>query len=473
MAISSLATDALDRKLAAVEAHHLARLIREHQLSVSEICDYYLSRIARFNRDYEALVRVTDVAARRQAARLDAEPARSPLFGVPVVVKDMNAVRGTFMRMGSASMQHLYTPVDDPLVARLRRAGMVVLGKTAMSELGVLPVTEPRTHPPTRNPHDPSVTPGGSSGGAGAALAADLAPLALGSDGGGSVRIPAAFCGLVGFKPSRGLVTNPFAKDSPRLLWTCGPIARSVLDAALLLDVLVEPGGNLGSRAFAAFQRYRAGWSPDSASPSFSAAVGHVGRRLRIRFTTRSTLVNAEPEVAAAVERAASLLERAGHRVEEGETARGTTRDEFLPLWQAAIADAPVRRWDRTEPVTQWLGKPGRLLQPRDVASLTARITANVLDWFGDVDAWLVPTVAVAPPRIGAWKGLGPRETYEAAAEIAAFTAPVNVTGQPAVSVPAGVSSRRHPIGVQLVGRARADAELLTLAAELESLLAL
>jgi Asp-tRNA(Asn)/Glu-tRNA(Gln) amidotransferase A subunit family amidase len=199
--------------------------------------------------------------------------------------------------------------------------------------------------------------------------------------------------------------------------------------------------------------------------------VGLVGRRLRIRFTTRSTLVNAEPEIASAVERAASLLERAGHHVEEGETARGTSRDEFLPLWQAAIAAAPVRRWDRTEPVTQWLGQPGRQLKSQDVASLAARITGNVLDWFGDVDAWLVPTVAVAPPRIGAWQGFGPREIYEAAAEIAAFTAPINVTGQPAVSVPAGVSSRRHPIGVQLVGRPRADAELFTLAAELESLL--
>jgi amidase len=157
--------------------------------------------------------------------------------------------------------------------------------------------------------------------------------------------------------------------------------------------------------------------------------------------------------------------------VQEGETARGTTRDEFLPLWQAAIADAPVRRWDRTEPVTQWLGEPGRRLNPGDVASLTARISAQVLDWYGDADVWLVPTVAVAPPRIGAWNGLAPREIYDAAAEVAAFTAVVNVTGQPAMSVPVGVSSRRHPIGVQLVGRARADAELFTLAAELEALL--
>jgi amidase len=430
-------------------------MIRAGHLTSEELTALYLRRIERLDPGIHAFVEVFAEEALRCARKADRArpPDGAPFYGVPTAVKDLNAVRGTFMRMGSRAFPRFLTPADDLVVARMRRAGFIIVGKTATSELGALPVTEPDTHPPTQNPWDLEVTAGGSSGGAGAALGADLVPIAQGSDGGGSVRIPASFCGVVGFKPSRGVVENPFGIDLPDIVWTCGPMARSVEDAAAFLDVMAKaapaPSDDLDGAS--------------GTSTTFFDLCRKKVRPLRIRVATSVHIVTTTDEIRAATERAAEILSDLGHHIEPQPVLGGVEIEEFLPIWQELIASIPVSDWSLTQPLTRWLGEQGRKLQRRDVAAIITSISQRILDLCQDVDMLLTPTVAVAPLRIGALKGLPPLETFRRAAELGAFTAPFNVTGQPAISVPAALSRARHPIGVQLVGRRGADATVLAL----------
>lgn len=455
------------------DAVALAHSIGRGELSAEDVCKSYLDRIAELDAELNAFVHVFGRRALRQASRAERGRrfgATSPLFGVPIAIKDAHAIRGSFMRLGSRSTERLLTPIDDVLIRRLRQAGLVFLGKTNMSEFGLLPTTEPSAHRPTRNPHDPKLSPGGSSGGSAAAVAAGLAPIAIGSDGGGSIRIPAAFCGIFGFKPSRGLVTNPFGQDSKRLMWICGPLSRSVRDAAALMDALVDPGPKWRARAFAALQRRRSGRELAEPPPCFESGLQTPPTGLKIRYTSDFPLGKTAPSVVTAVERVARALSDLGHDVSEGPELRGSTSvAEFLPLWQANAAQVPLSSRQRVEPFTAWLTEHGRRLDPREVGALSDRIAARVTGWFGDADVWVTPTVAVDPPPIGAWRDLSPPEVFEAAAKLAAFTAVFNVTGQPAASLPVGLSPSGLPIGVQLVARAGRDVQLMALAGALEN----
>jgi amidase len=435
-------------------------MIRAGRLSSEELTELYLRRIERLDHKTHAFVEVIADEARRAARKADrARPPEHALFyGVPTAIKDLNAVRGTFMRMGSRAFPRLLTPADDLVVARIRRAGFIILGKTTTSELGTLPVTEPDIHPPSRNPWDVGVTPGGSSGGAGAALAADLVPIAQGSDGGGSVRIPASFCGVVGFKPSRGIVENPFGMDLPDIVWTCGPMGRSVEDVAAFLDVMAKaapvPSASLENVS--------------GSTLSFLELCRRKVRPLRVRFADSVHIVATTDEIRAAAARAATILSDLGHHVEPQSVLSGIEIDEFLPIWQELIAGIPVSDWSLTQPLTRWLGEQGKKLQRRDVAAAIASISQRIIDLFGDADILLTPTVAVPPFSIGALKGLAPLDTFRRAAELGAFTGPFNISGQPAISVPAALSGAGHPIGVQLVGRRGDDATVLALGRALE-----
>jgi amidase len=435
-------------------------MIRAGRLSSEELTALYLRRIERLDEKTNAFVEVIADEALRAARKADrtSPPAGALFYGVPTAIKDLNAVRGTFMRMGSRAFPRLLTPADDLVVARIRRAGFIIVGKTATSELGALPVTEPDIHPPSRNPWDVGVTPGGSSGGAGAALAADLVPIAQGSDGGGSVRIPASFCGVVGYKPSRGVVENPFGMDLPDIVWTCGPMGRTVEDVAAFLDVMAKarpvPSPSLED-------------APTAATTFLELCRCKV-RPLRILLATSVHIVATTDEIRSAAERAASLLSDLGHHVEVRAALSGVEIDEFLPIWQELIASIPVADWSLTQPLTRWLGEQGKKLQRRDVAAAIASISQRILGLFGDADMLLTPTVAVAPLPIGTLKGLPPLDTFRRAAELGAFTAPFNISGQPAISIPAALSSARHPIGVQLVGKRGDDATVLALGRALE-----
>jgi len=428
-----------------------ARAIRAGSVSSEELTRAYLARIEAQNPRLHAFVEVAWERAPRWARARDVERRRGgelpPFHGVPIGVKDMSFVRGMYARFGSRGLRYLWSITDDLTVRSLKRAGFVILGKLATSEAGAMPVTEPDIHPPTRNPWDPSRTPGGSSGGSAAAVAAGLLPLAHGSDGAGSVRIPAAFCNLFGFKPSRGRVRNPYGHSSRRLLYTCGSLTRSVADAAALLDAMTN-----GERP----------------AQSFAAVGGRPLAPLRIRYSLRSPFGAAHPEHVSAVQRVLRSLEEHGHDIAEAGEFAGDL-DQFLPLWQVLIASAPLLR-GKLQPITRWLVQGARNVDRRALPALHDRLEQLVDHSWGDADILVTPTVPTPPPRIGEFTtpGLDPEAGFRAAAVLGGFTAPFNITGQPAASIPAGFTETGLPIGVQLVARRMHDTQLLALAQQLE-----
>lgn len=435
-----------------------AALVARRALSSEELVRLYLDRIERLDPQINAFVSrfrtraLLDARAKDRAVRAG---ERLPAFhGVPIGIKDLNLVRLSWSRMGSRGMLPLFSPVDDNTTASVRRGGFVILGKLSTSELGTMPVTEPDIHAPTRNPWNVLHTPGGSSGGSGAAVAAGLLPIAQGSDGAGSIRIPSAFCHLFGIKPARGRLPNSFGKPDRDVLYTSGPIARSVEDAAALLDVMA--GLDVG----------RPHWADPPPRP-YRELCAIAPKPLRIRMTTRPAFGETDPEIAAAVERAARLLEELGHHVEEASFPPGTL-EEFLPLWQHLIADTPLTVWPRTQPITRWLAEPGRSLRAADVIARHRELAARMLRANEGTDLWITPTVAVPPPRVGTFAGRPPAEAFADAARLGAFTAPFNVTGQPAASVPLGVTRAGLPMGLQIAGPPQGEDVVLAVSRQLE-----
>jgi amidase len=308
-------------------------------------------------------------------------------------------------------------------------------------------VTEPDIHPPTRNPWDPTRTAGGSSGGAACAVAAGMLPVAQASDGGGSIRIPSALTHVFGIKPSRGRVPNAYGLDDRHILYSCGPITRTVEDAAALLDVL------------AGLDVTR----PHSLAPPprpFAALCREAPKPLRVGLWLENAAAPVHPAIREITLGVARLLEGAGHRVEE-RPSPPISVEEFLPIWQRHVAETPVFLPSRLQPVTRWLREAGRQHRRADVLVLQERMTREVLAMLDGVDILLSPTVGVSTPEVGAWRGLPPEEAFAEAAALGAFTAPANVTGSPAASIPAGLLDERWPVGVQVCARPGEDALVL------------
>jgi amidase len=429
-------------------ALELMAMLRRREVSSEELIAESLLRIAIRNPRLQAFVSVLERSARRTAAEMDRQARRKapaelpPFWGLPIGIKDLNLVRGAYARMGSRAWSFFISPIDDVTTRDLRRAGFVIVGKTTTSELALMPVVEPDIHPPTRNPWNEEHTAGGSSGGSAAAVAAGILPVAQASDGAGSIRIPASFCGLVGHKPSRGLLPNPHRLVDAFGLTTCGALTRTVEDAAAMLDVLVRrvPG----------------------AAGSFLSALTIPPGRLRIRFTTVAPLGTTAPEVAATARRVAEVLSALGHEITEVAPTFGTL-EEFLPVYQRMMARAPVLRESRLQPITRFMREAGRRFKDADARRARDVLNARIRDFCGDADVVLTPTVPVLPPRVGAFAGPSPADSFARAAVLGAFTAAANLSGQPAISVPAG-TYEGLPIGVQLIGRVGADALLLRLA---------
>lgn len=438
-----------DDELSGLGALELGRRMAARQISSVELTRHFLERIERHDVLLGAFIDTFATRAIEDAKLADAEIAagriRGPLHGVPTAMKDHHMVRGTRMRLGSRAFDWLWTPMDDPVVRRVKDAGMVIVGKTSMSELGLLPMVEPARGRPTRNAWSLGRTAGGSSGGAGAALGAGLLPVAPGSDGAGSVRIPSSLNGLFGLKPSRGLVRDGNERIDIFGLTTIGPMGRSVDDIAALLDVLAHDRSSFLSQSRAPVPGLRLGIIVD---PPFGEL---------------------DPRIVARIEAVAGMLEQAGHGLERVSRPEGSL-DEFTPIYQRLIAQIPLVPARKLEPTTRWFVEEGRRVGRSEAQRLLGDMARRAYTIMDGVDVVISPTVGVVPPRVGQFSGLSPEQVFRESAILGAFTAVANITGQPALTLPVGRVDG-VPVGMQLIGRHGHDAQLLALARHITQML--
>jgi amidase len=453
--------------LTALEA---AAAVRRGEVSPVELVEHALDRIERLDGRLGAFVTVTADAALQQAKAAehavraaDGRENLPPLLGVPIAIKDLNLTKGVVTKLGSMLYREFVPDIDDYVVESLRNAGAISVGKTATPEFGLACYTETDIGLPTRNPWDLSRTPGGSSGGAAAAVAAGLIPLAQGSDGGGSIRIPASACGLVGLKPARGRVSKgPLEIDSSRLS-VYGGLARTVRDAAALLDAVAGP---------------RAG-DPDPLPPPpqpFLSSCERDPGRLRIgRFIRPPIDAELDPQVRDAWEKASLLLSTLGHDVADIDSpVPPAAVPAFETVWAVSAHTAPVDPARETElrPLTRYLRERGRAISGPQYAQAVGTLgllSRQAMAASAEFDAVLTPTLATLPPPIGWFTHADPAADFERQKRFTPFTAAVNTTGQPAISLPLYQSVEGLPIGMMLVGRRADEAKLLSLAAQLEA----
>ncbi len=455
-------------------AGELAALVRSGELSARELVERTLRQIDEHQPRINAFTHVAHDAALAAAAEIGAGDPR-PFAGVPIAVKDNRPVAGMPLTMCSDLFGDFTPRRDSFLVRRLRNAGFVIVGKTALPEMGILPTTESRRFGPTRNPWDLERTPGGSSGGSAAAVAAGMVPLAHGNDGGGSTRIPAACCGLVGCKPARGRVSSgPELGQS--FLTVDGVLSRTVAETAELLDVL--SGYELGD----------ANWAPPPAG-SYAEAAGRAPGRLRVGLALAPPLdgVDIDPVCEAAARDTAALLASLGHEVEEIDPP--WTGLDLLPDFTRSFGPSvsvttlvggriagrdPTE--DDVEPLTWALYEHARATDTLTHLASQGRletVSRGVITGLSAWDVVVTPTLATRPVRIGEIHGGGPEpwERYRRSGSFTPYTALINVTGLPAISLPLYHGGDGLPTGVQLIGRPVGEETLLALSSQLEQAL--
>ncbi|AIY18294.1 amidase [Pimelobacter simplex] len=451
-------------------------LIRSGEISPVELTEHYLERAARLPQEYvdgAFAFRDPDAArlrAREVAAVGPVGDGASPLAGVPTAIKDLNLTKGVPTAFGSPAFAGYVPEISDGVTLAIEDAGMISLGKTSTPEFGSPCYTEPEGRPPAVTPWDTTRMAGGSSGGAAAAVAAGLVPVAQGSDGGGSIRIPAACCGLVGLKPSRGRISGFPMYGDPIGLAVAGPIARTVADAAALLDVMA--GRRAGDPS----------WAPEPSGGAFLAATGREPGRLRIGCFDEPVIADTDldPEVRRAYDETTRLLASLGHAVE----------DIPVPLPREAVADfetcwavltglstvplAPEQQ-ATLRPLTRWLGERGAAVSgPEFGLAIGAlrRHAAEALVALAPYDIVLTPTVATPPPLVGALRDdADPAADFEAQKRYTPWTSAWNVTGMPAISLPLHQTPEGLPVGIMLAARPAEEELLLSLAAQLEAAL--
>jgi amidase len=432
-----------------------ARLIREGAVSPLEIVEEYLERIERIDAELNSFVTVCADEALAEAR----DPRPGPFSGVPVPIKDLADTAGIRTTYSSRAYADYVPAEDSALVRRIREAGFIVLGKTNTPEFGTTAVTESDLNGICRNPWSLAHTPGGSSGGAAAAVAAGLAPVAQGGDGAGSIRIPASCCGLFGLKPTRGR-TSTAPHGNAHGFATYGPLARTVADAAAFLDVISgpEPG------------------DPHAAPPPERPFVEEVGRppgRLHAALVLDApSRTRVDPVCVDAAREAAALLEELGHDVEEVPVEWSSDlREPFTIVWQT-IPSLYVSDTSQLERFNAAFAERALATSSADYLraySAVQKFGRRVAAFCAGYDFVLTPTLAMPPVTVG-WvrEPDDPWEQYERAIEFTPFTAPANVAGLPAVSVPFTWTKDGLPVGVQLVASAVQEALLLRLSAQIE-----
>jgi amidase len=448
-----------------------AAAVRAREVSPTELVEHSLARIEALDAGIGAFITVTAERARAAAARADRAVVDGahlpPLHGVPTAIKDLNNTAGVRTTFGSAVLADFVPDVDDAVVTALEAAGTISLGKTNTPEFGFPCYTDNDVAGPARCPWDLSLLAGGSSGGAAAAVAAGLLPFAQGSDGGGSIRIPAGINGLFGIKPSRGRVSNAPYSSEVTGLGVQGPLARTVRDAAAMLDAMAGP---VTGDPF---------WAPPP--PAGESFLGYADRppgRLRIGRYLDSGMPGADldPEVRAAFEDASALLASLGHEVEDLPAPPLTEGvfPAFEVVWALSGTTLPVPEAavPRLRPLTRFLRERGLALSAQDAmeAMFTLRLFARrFLQATSRFDVLLAPICTLPPRPVGWFDGDGDGAAdFERQKRYAAFPAVYNVTGQPAVSVPLWWTASGLPIGTMLVGRPADEATLISLGAQLE-----
>lgn len=448
-------------ELAFLSAVEQARLVRSGEISSTELISLSLERISRIDPALNSFVTVCADEALELAQALDSTPGDAPFRGVPIAIKDLAATAGIRTTYSSHAYAGYVPDFDTAVVRRIRDAGFVIVGKTNTPEFGTVAFTESELNGATRNPWNTDLTPGGSSGGAAAAVSAGLVPIAHATDGGGSIRIPASCCGLFGLKPSRGRVSSaPFG--SLEGLSTAGPMARTVEDAAVLLDVLAgyEPGDPW--------------WAPPPERP-FAETTREPPQRLRIAVTSTPPIdVPVDPECVRAVRAAAELLAELGHDVRE-ETPPWREPDlfqTFIAVWQVGPALHPVDAALMT-PLNRGLVASARASSAADYGRAVAwlqMLARRIVAFWNGADIVLTPTLALPPVPIGWQEAVnGPIEQLLRNTEFTPFTAVANLTGLPAMSLPLHWSDTGLPIGVHAIGPPAGDSVLLSLAAQIET----
>ncbi|MFI4993515.1 MAG: amidase [Solirubrobacterales bacterium] len=449
-----------------------AELIAAGEVSSRELVDLYLERIERYDTQLNAFRVVFGERARMEADQADARrgagDSERPLLGVPIAVKDEIDVAGEVTTFGTNAYGEPARE-DAEIVRRVRAAGAVVIGKTHMPELGAFPWTESPTWGVTRNPWKLEHSPGGSSGGSAAAVAAGLVGAALAGDGGGSIRFPSAYCGLFGCKTQRGRVPMAPHSNAWHGLAVSGVLTRSVRDSALFYDAIADGPPDMGSPPTPA------GEVPPS---PFLEALEPPGP-LKIAVASKlppSPLTRLHPDNRGALDETAELLRALGHEVNVREIEHGPTAPapEFTVLYLRSLHDevAALPHPERVERRIRALARLGGALPSSVVDWADSRETAYVArlnEPLGDHDVLLTPVTPAPPPKIGAREGLGWLRTSLAASATVAYAACWNYTGQPACSVPTGFAAGGLPLAVQLVGRPNDEKTLLSLAAQIEA----
>ncbi len=489
-------------------AVELRDLLAAGELTPAEVTEHFLARVALLNPKVGAFATVTPGLARERAAALQrsrgdgrgagAPPPSGSLWGMPTGDKDLWNRAGVPTGFGSRAFAGLPPAEEsDEIVQVLDAAGIVSLGKTTAPELGFPAYTEPVGAPPARTPWDLTRGAGGSSGGAAAAVAAGMLPFAPGSDGGGSIRIPAAACGVVGLKPTRGLLPAGSGIDSLGGLVVNGPIARTVADAALLLEAMLprRAGGGvahpytLRAPSHAAGAYLAAARHATLPTSTAGTAAGLSGGGARIGVTTSSAWdgfydITVSPEAQAGLDAGMRALAGFGHEIDE------LVLDEapeyapaFRTLWMGGASAVPIddpETLGKLEPLTQWLIRSGREVPARRLAEAVRTLTGYERSLVAQVsayDAVVTPALALTPRPIGWYDAEDPERNFEQQCQYTPFTSMLNVAGLPAITVsthwtePTAEAPAGLPMGVQIIGRPGGELTLLALAAQLEAVL--
>ncbi|BCW34021.1 amidase [Arthrobacter sp. StoSoilA2] len=473
----------VDLSLQALNAVALRDALATGELSARDATGHFLSVIEARNRHLGAFITITAEQAMADAGTADnlhAQLSRAHrlselplLHGMPLAFKDLTDVAGVPTTHGSAALEHKPAPEDGALAATLKGQGVISLGKTQVPEFGLTAYSENRIAPPSRNPHSLSRSSGGSSGGSAAAVAAGMVPFAPGTDGGGSIRIPAGACGLVGLKPGRGMVPSGANAGDAAKLVVAGPLARTAADAALLMDALVP--------------REQA---PDG---GYLANVGQAPTPLKVGVSLDSPWAGVFPfeveqEALDGLARGIKLLEEAGHRVAEAEIRYDNRYPEaFTAAWTAGVGSARIapQREALLTPLTRTFRRRAQqrsALKVNEALVFLRQFEHDTIAQYAQWDVILMPTLAQTPRPIGWFTGGGHSsepwpsewagdadEDYRRQCEYAPWSSMVNVCGLPAISIPVNVTTSGLPMGIQVIGKPGSELQLLQLAAVLEA----